>query len=256
MNYFLNYFCILSGSAACQGDSGGPLAQSLNGKMFLLGIVSYGPKDCRNNLARRPDIFTDIRSFARWIRSETGYYDKLRWTENGNIDVDPTPTNDTLSDSQSLVPNCGENFCFYVQGGECSFTRSIYTKCSDKVTCQKELIPSSDPFISGGEKTLKASSVGAISHIGRPSRRKRHCTKWKYNSAIKDWRCLRFKKIRRKRRQLPNLDYNGLICPIMSCIDRHVLMNEWSTPQQAKECVHLNSITSPSLPSGKHSFAC
>ena len=235
-----------TGSAACQGDSGGPLAQSSNGKIFLLGVVSYGPKDCRNNVDRRPDVYTDVRSFARWIRSETAYYDKSRWDANR----DPTQysSNKPASEDtfQQLVPQCGEDFCFLAEGGDCTFTRSIYTKCSDKISCDKDLIPSLDAFVVGAGKTFTANSVGAISYVRRPRRDKRRCTQWKYITRASRWRCQRFKRIARKRRALEGLDFKELVCPILSCKNRNIIPDEWSTPQHAEECAHLSNVSTSS----------
>ena len=69
---------IISGSAACKGDIGGPLTQTVNGTHFVLGIVSYGSKDCKNSKNRDLDVYTDVRSFGRWIKSETSTCDKCK----------------------------------------------------------------------------------------------------------------------------------------------------------------------------------
>ena len=113
MPHFFSHFfdtIFTLGTAACQGDSGGPLSQMSNGKIFVLGIVSYGPKNCRNNEGRRPDVYTDVRFFARWIRSETSYYDKSRWSENTTRlrVLKNVSSEDSI---QALVPKCGEDFC-------------------------------------------------------------------------------------------------------------------------------------------------
>ena len=201
-------------------------------------------------------MYTDVRSFARWIRSETAYYDQSRWDANTNptqYSSNRAPNEDTFD---QLVPQCGEDFCFLAQGGDCTFTRSIYTKCRDEISCDKELIPSLDAFIVGAGKTFAASSVGAITSIRRPRRDKRRCTKWKYIPRASRWRCQRFKRIVRKRRDLESLDFKGLVCPILSCKNRNVLPDEWSTPQHAEECAHLrNESTSSSDPkTGYHLF--
>ena len=64
------------GTAACQGDSGGPVTQDLDGQSYLLGIVSWGPAHCARDTSSSivPDIFTDVRYFANWIRSRTAEY--------------------------------------------------------------------------------------------------------------------------------------------------------------------------------------
>ena len=223
------------GTAACQGDSGGPLSQMSNGKIFVLGIVSYGPKNCRNNEGRRPDVYTDVRFFARWIRSETSYYDQSRWSENTTrLSV---LKNVSSEDSiEALVPNCGEDFCFESTTGGCTFIRSMYVKCEDKIECKTDLIPSLEAFVLGGRKTFTANSVGAVGFISRSRGRKRRCTKWKYIPRTGRWRCRSFKIIKRKRREVEEDYIKGLICPVLSCKNRAVITNDWSTPDDAEEC--------------------
>ena len=61
-----------------QRDVGGPLMQTVNGTHFVLGIVSAGPKDCKNSKMRDLDVYTDVRSFERWIKSETSTFEKYK----------------------------------------------------------------------------------------------------------------------------------------------------------------------------------
>ena len=103
------------------------------------------------------------------------------------------------SESLSNVPQCGEDYCFVAVGGECTYINSIYTKCTDQIACDKELVPTSDDF--------------------------------------------------RKRRQAISLDFEQLICPVLSCIDRKVIGNEWSTPDHARACPYLKSIADSATPS-------
>ena len=222
----------------------------MNGTLFVLGIVSYGPIDCRNNENRRPDVYTDVRSFARWIRSETSSYDKSRLAADKDLGKHLTGNADV-----ELIPQCGENFCFMSEGGDCTFIRSMYTKCADSISCEKKLVPESDAFVLGGKPPFTASSVGAIGFISRhPGREKRRCTKWLYGKrGSKRWHCRSYKIISRKRRQVElatnNFNYRGLVCPILTCTNRNVIPNEWSTPQHAKDCIYLNNVTGFSLPS-------
>jgi hypothetical protein len=50
----------------------------VNGTHFVLGIVSSGSKDCKNSKNRDLDVYTDVRSFGRWIKSETSTCDKCK----------------------------------------------------------------------------------------------------------------------------------------------------------------------------------
>ena len=62
-------------SSVCHGDSGGPLACLHNGKMVLVGIVSYGPPGCPEYsgwpILRRPPNFTRVKYYVDWIRNYT-----------------------------------------------------------------------------------------------------------------------------------------------------------------------------------------
>ena len=212
-----------------------------------MGIVSYGPIDCRISKNREPDVFTDVRSFTNWVRSETSSYDKSESATVISQKKDISPSFD--STSVSLVPQCGDDFCFLAEGGDCTFINSIYTKCADKISCDKELVPTSGAFVLGGKKTFIASSVGAVGSIAHPGRENMRCTKWNYSIQNKRWRCQRFKRISRKRRQAKILDFEQLVCPVLSCIDRKVLGNEWSTPLHAETCRFLKNINDSVTPS-------
>ncbi|KAK6185043.1 hypothetical protein SNE40_007365 [Patella caerulea] len=53
---------------ACQGDSGSPLSCFLQGRWYVVGIVSWGDDNCHG----RPSVFTRISAFTDWIKQETG----------------------------------------------------------------------------------------------------------------------------------------------------------------------------------------
>ncbi|RWS13969.1 trypsin-1-like protein [Dinothrombium tinctorium] len=50
-------------SSTCKGDSGGPLAYKHENRMIVIGITSYGNKDCVSS----PTIFTKVAAFLEWI---------------------------------------------------------------------------------------------------------------------------------------------------------------------------------------------
>ncbi|GGJ18588.1 S1 family peptidase [Deinococcus roseus] len=55
------------GKDSCNGDSGGPLARSYNGRFYILGIVSYGPEECRGE-----GVYTRVGKYVSWIKSVSG----------------------------------------------------------------------------------------------------------------------------------------------------------------------------------------
>lgn len=56
-----------AGRDSCNGDSGGPLAAPYNGKYYVLGIVSYGPAECRGY-----GVYTRVNGYINWIAQQTG----------------------------------------------------------------------------------------------------------------------------------------------------------------------------------------
>ena len=66
-------------SGSCSGDSGGPLLATLNGIQYVVGITSWGAKDCR---LEKPSIFTRVSYFEKDIRSGIKAVDLLAKTVN------------------------------------------------------------------------------------------------------------------------------------------------------------------------------
>lgn len=56
-----------SGRDACQYDSGGPLYYTLNGRVNIVGIISFGT-GCGGGY---PSVNTRVTSFIQWIQQVT-----------------------------------------------------------------------------------------------------------------------------------------------------------------------------------------
>lgn len=64
----LKFCSVLFVGDACAGDSGGPLmnqAELGNDKFILLGLVSFGPRQC--GLSNFPGVYTRVSSYMEWI---------------------------------------------------------------------------------------------------------------------------------------------------------------------------------------------
>ena len=49
----------------CNGDSGSPLLHQNENGLYLVGVVSWGPKTCAHKSA--PGVFSDVRPHLKWI---------------------------------------------------------------------------------------------------------------------------------------------------------------------------------------------
>ncbi|XP_072871598.1 chymotrypsin-like protease CTRL-1 isoform X2 [Chlorocebus sabaeus] len=59
-----------AGASSCQGDSGGPLVCQKGNTWVLIGIVSWGTKDCN---VRAPAVYTLVSKFSAWINQVIAY---------------------------------------------------------------------------------------------------------------------------------------------------------------------------------------
>lgn len=65
-----------SGRSACKGDSGGPLSTRVNGRVFEVGIVSYGDQRCASGTGT-PTVYTKVSSYYQTIHSNVKLHDSL-----------------------------------------------------------------------------------------------------------------------------------------------------------------------------------
>lgn len=75
-----NLMCVWdpAGSDVCKGDSGGPLLT--NDKKTVLGVVSFGPRDCQN--VNIPSVFTKISQYVGFIK-RIGDGESVRFDKDG-----------------------------------------------------------------------------------------------------------------------------------------------------------------------------
>lgn len=121
------------GKDSCNGDSGGPLAQAYQGKMYVLGIVSYGLPSCKGN-----GVYTKVHSFNRWIKQHTGID-----PESGDpIGKEPDPnkpktyTGTVNANSSSFQPNGSKGFDW--KGGTINATLSSTARGDFDLYLQKK----------------------------------------------------------------------------------------------------------------------
>lgn len=55
---------------SCMGDSGGPLQTRKNGRVYQVGIVSFGTTDC-STLSKEPNVYERVTGQLRWIKENT-----------------------------------------------------------------------------------------------------------------------------------------------------------------------------------------
>lgn len=60
---------LIVGFLTSQGDSGGPLVCSVQGRLTLTGIVSWG-RGCA--MKDKPGVYTRVSRFLSWIHTHTG----------------------------------------------------------------------------------------------------------------------------------------------------------------------------------------
>ena len=70
-----------SGRSACKGDSGGPLSTRVNGKVFQVGIVSYGDQRCASGTGT-PTVYTKVSAYYQSIHSTVNLHDSLDGIES------------------------------------------------------------------------------------------------------------------------------------------------------------------------------
>lgn len=58
------------GKSPCMGDSGGPLVQKVDDESVIVGVVSFGPRNCGEKGI--PFVFTKVSTYRDWIRNKSG----------------------------------------------------------------------------------------------------------------------------------------------------------------------------------------
>ena len=58
----------IGGTDSCYGDSGSPLYKFIDGRAYVIGVVSRG-KDCAG--FNKPGIYTDVSKYRDWINKHT-----------------------------------------------------------------------------------------------------------------------------------------------------------------------------------------
>lgn len=64
MNLLTNLLRQLKRFKFIQGDSGGPLLCNRNDQFHLVGITSWGDKNCKANI---PGVYTRVQSYTKWM---------------------------------------------------------------------------------------------------------------------------------------------------------------------------------------------
>lgn len=106
-----DHFCAgVTGSSpksACKGDSGGPVVRLKNGRVEVVGIVSFGG-DCGKTKIGK---FTDVSKFNSWIKTNGGPgVSPPGANPNPTPGTDPAPSSPTPGDNPSpSSPTPGEN---------------------------------------------------------------------------------------------------------------------------------------------------
>ena len=247
----------VTGSSACQGDSGGPLVQKINGRHYLLGLVSYGPSKCRNRKNRRPDVYTDTRFYEEWVTTIVERYEDYDY----EFEYEEFDTDDDSIDV--MHPDCGSDaYCFQASTGLCTYVESFFIHCDGKVSCSQDLIKEDEAFMGGERNPFEASSTaGSEVARRRGTHRKIICRKWVFSQQLGRWRCRYFKTLGIKRRQVEESIFSHkrsiLICPVLTCNENNVILNKWSSMEDYELCPHLKNVSNGTTKStGKVTFSC
>ncbi|XP_059140848.1 prostasin-like [Physella acuta] len=70
-------FCmgIPEGGGECRGDSGGPLSCSRDGRFYLVGVHSFGARNCIANYL--PPVYTKVYAHLDWINEQIKTHNEL-----------------------------------------------------------------------------------------------------------------------------------------------------------------------------------
>lgn len=83
---------------SCMGDSGGPLQTRKNGRVYQVGIVSFGATDC-STLSKAPNVYERVTGQLDWIRENT--------KDANYCDAPEQAISGTKSPNQVSIPGSG-----------------------------------------------------------------------------------------------------------------------------------------------------
>lgn len=63
--------CAGTEAGTCQGDSGGALYTRADGRLYQVGVVSFGPPGCKVEGKVKPDVYERITAHLDWIERNT-----------------------------------------------------------------------------------------------------------------------------------------------------------------------------------------
>lgn len=72
-------------AGACQGDSGGPLVKKIGKVNYLVGVVSYGARECNT---ATPTVYTKVSQYRNWL-IQTKAASKAKHASDISISPDP-----------------------------------------------------------------------------------------------------------------------------------------------------------------------
>jgi len=88
-------------AGGCTGDSGGPLSVLHNKTRFILGVVSYGPEDCKS---KAPTVFMRSDYYYNWILETKKFLEENIYSASYLFEIEDydLPLKDSVAELQNL----------------------------------------------------------------------------------------------------------------------------------------------------------